>query len=161
MVQNNPDVSPKDTAISEQAWWRVAGGVTLLGLSLVFVVGGVRLGLGSPFRLGTGAFPFLTGLILAAMSLAICVQEWRGDDPVEKPDWVAFASIIGALAIFALTSDRLGLVPGAFLTVVIASYPDRALPFGGKILLAALVAGLSWLLFIQALNLPFKAFVGV
>jgi hypothetical protein len=43
---------------------------------------------------------------------------------------------------------------------VIASFPDRSLPFLGKAALGAVVAAGSWLLFIELLGLPFKAFRG-
>jgi len=141
-------------------WGGEIGGAILLVVSVIFIVGGLQLGLGSPFRLGTGAFPFITGLILSILSIAICIQEWRGDGLEETPDWVGFLAIIGALAVFAATADRLGLVPGTFLTVVVASLPDRGLPPIGKAVLGGIVAAASWVLFVKLLNLPFKAFAG-
>ncbi|MFT7058589.1 MAG: hypothetical protein ACJASV_001090 [Pseudorhodobacter sp.] len=141
-------------------WGGEIGGAVLVVAGIIFMIGGVQLGLGSPFRLGTGAFPFFTGLILAVLAAAICLQEWRSDDVVETPDWVSFLAIIGALAVFAATADRLGLVPGVFLTIVVASSPDRSLSPIGKVLLGGIVALASWVLFIELLNLPLKAIVG-
>jgi hypothetical protein len=51
-------------------------------------------------------------------------------------------------------------VPAAFLTVIVASMPDRSLPLYGKAILGGIVAVASWLLFIETLTLPFKAFAG-
>ena len=142
-------------------WGGEVGGAILFVASIIFIVGGLQLGLGSPFRLGTGAFPFLTGLILAGLSVAICVQELREREGLaDRPDWVNFLAIITALAVFASTADRFGLIPAVFLTIVVASLPDRSLPFVGKAILGGIVATGSWLLFIKLLNLPFKAFVG-
>ena len=125
------------------------------------MVGGWQLGLGVPTRLGTGAFPFVTGAILAVLAVFICLDERRGDGIAEMPDWIAFAAIGGALAVFALTADRLGLVPATFLAVVIASLPDRSLPMAGKALLGIVVALACWGIFIKLLSLPFKPFVGM
>lgn len=140
-------------------WGGAIGGFLLLLTSVIFVVGGVQLGLGSPFRLGTGAFPFITGLILAILSVVICIREIQDRNKLAQiPDWISLAAIIAALAAFATTADRLGLVPAAFLTVIVASLPDRNLSFTGKTILACIVAAGAWLLFIILLNLPLKPF---
>jgi len=143
---------------SALGWGGEIGGLILVGLSLIFMVGGWQLGLGVPTRLGTGAFPFITGAVLAILAAVICVEERRGDGIAETPDWIAFSAISAALAVFAVTADRIGLVPGTFLTVVVASLPDRSLPFLGKAILGSIVSLACWGLFIMALNLPFKPF---
>lgn len=141
-------------------WGGEVGGALLLVLSLVFMVGGWQLGLGVPTRLGTGAFPFITGAILAILAAVICIEERRGDGITDTPDWVAFLAISGALAVFAVTADRIGLVPAVFLTVVVASLPDRSLSLVGKAVLGVVVALACWGLFVELLNLPFKPFAG-
>ena len=147
---------------SAMEWGGEIGGALLVIGSIIFMIGGVQLELGSPFRLGTGAFPFITGLILFVLAIAICIQEWRGGDGLaDTPDWTSFAAIIAALAVFASTADRLGLVPAVFLTILVASSPDRSLSLVGKALLGSIVAVASWVLFIELLNLPFKAVVGI
>lgn len=138
------------------------GGFVLIVISIVFIIGGIKLGLGSPFRLGTGAFPFVTGLLLACLSVAICITEIRSRQSLaQTPDWISFMAITAALAVFASTADRFGLVPAAFMTVVVASLPDRDLSLLGKIFLGGVIAAGAWLLFIRLLNLPLKAFVGI
>ena len=141
-------------------WGGAIGGAILLALSVVFMVGGWELGLGVPTRLGTGAFPFISGALLAILAIAICIEERRGDGIAETPDWIAALSISAALAVFAVTVGRVGLVPGAFLTVVVASLPDRSLPLRGKLILGCIVSVVCWVLFIELLNLPIKPFVG-
>jgi hypothetical protein len=136
------------------------GGAGFLVLSLIFIVGGFELGLGSPRRLGTGAFPVITGIILAILSLAVIAADLRDTPDTVIPDWISFFAIGGALAVFALTVGRIGLVPGVFLTVVTASLPDRSLGFPGKFILGAGVALACWGLFIGVIGLPFDAFMG-
>ena len=152
--------APKEHSALE--WGGEIGGAILVVGSIIFMIGGLQLGLGSPFRLGTGAFPFITGLILFVLAAAICVQEWRGGNGLaDKPDWVNFGAIVAAIAVFAATADRLGLVPAVFLTILVASSPDRSLSLKGKAILGGIVAVASWILFIELLNLPFKPIVGL
>lgn len=156
----NPPDTPEENAHSALGWGGEIGGLILLGLSIVFMIGGWQLGLGIPTRLGTGAFPFATGAILAVLATIICIEERRGDGIAETPDWIELFAICAALAIFALTADLLGLVPAVFLTVVVASIPDRTLPIIGKVILGVVVALGCWGIFIELLNLPLKPFVG-
>jgi len=142
-------------------WGGEIGGILLLALSIIFIVGGWQLGLGVPTRLGTGAFPFVTGAVLAVLSVLICIAERKGDGLAEVPDWVGLVAIGAALAVFALTVDRVGLVPGVFATVIVASLPDRNLSFAGKAVLGLLVALACWGVFIELLNLPVSPFVGL
>lgn len=153
----NPGAEPAKQH-SALGWEGGIGSLILIILSIIFMVGALNLGLGVPTRLGTGAFPFLAGAVLAVLAAAICIEEWRGGGLAETPDWIGFLAITAALAIFAVTADRLGLVPAAFLTVFISSLPDRSLPLIGKAVLGCIVAVASWALFIRVLNLPFKAF---
>ena len=146
---------------SALGWGGEIGGALLLLLSIVFMVGGWELGLGVPTRLGTGAFPFFSGAILAVLAVVICIEERRGDGIAELPDWIGLLAICAALSVFAVTAERIGLVPAAFLTVVVASLPDRSLRFRGKAILGCIVALACWGLFIELLNLPFKPFVGI
>jgi hypothetical protein len=151
----------EEAARPPHAYLGALGGLALLILSLVFIVGGYELGVGSPRRLGTGAFPVITGFILAVLSLVVIAGDLRDTSDAERPDWISFAAIGAALAVFALTVGRIGLVPGAFLTVITASVPDPSLPLLGKIILGAVVSLACWALFIGVIGLPVAAFGGL
>lgn len=157
---SSQDVDTPEEAHGPHAYWGAAGGAALAALSVYFMAGGLELGLGALFRPGTGAFPFFTGLIVLLLSVAIIIEDLRAKGLAETPDWVSFAAISAALATFALTAERFGLVPAAFLTTVIASLPDRTLSPMRKAVLGLVVAGASWVLFIKMLGLPFKALAG-
>lgn len=139
---------------------RLAGAAVLFALSIYFMVGGLDLGLGSPFRPGTGAFSFFSGLVLIVLASAILWQDLNGTGITGQPDWISFLAITGALSVFAMVAERFGLLPATFLTVLTASAPDRSLPWLGKTLLGLFMAALGYFLFIEALGLPFKAFRG-
>jgi len=159
MQGNKPPEAERETE-NALGWGGEIGGLILLAVSAVFIVGGWQLGLGVPTRLGTGAFPFITGIVLAVLAVAICIVERRGDGLAEVPDWLAALAICAALAVFALTVGRLGLVPGVFLTVIVASLPDRSLRLPGKAALGLGVALGCWAVFVELLNLPIKPFPG-
>lgn len=74
----NP-VTPAAEAHGALGWGGEIGGVLLLILGIIFMVGGWQLGLGVPTRLGTGAFPFVSGALLAVLAVVICIEERRGD----------------------------------------------------------------------------------
>ncbi len=149
------------TARPSLAYVGALGGAGLLALSMVFIVGGFELGIGSLRRLGTGAFPVITGFTLAVLSLAIIAADLRDTSDAEPPDWISFAAIGAALAVFALTVGRIGLVPGVFLTTITASLPDPSLRLFGKLALGAGVSLVCWALFIGLIGLPFDAFMGL
>lgn len=151
----------EDAARPPHSWLGALGGAGLLILSIVFVVGGIDLGFGAPRRLGTGAFPILTGAVLAVLASAIILMDLRDTSDAEKPDWINFAAIGTALAVFAVVSERLGLMPAVFLAVVTASLPDPSLRFRGKLKLGAVISLGCWALFIGLLDLPFAAFRGI
>ena len=142
-------------------WGGEVGGILLFALSIIFMVGGWQLGLGVPTRLGTGAFPFATGSVLAVLSAFICIAERNGDGLAEAPDWIGMLAIAAALAVFAISVERVGLVPGVTAAVFVASLPDRTLSFPRKALLGLFLALVCWGVFIELLNLPFKPLVGM
>ncbi|SFI28096.1 tripartite tricarboxylate transporter TctB family protein [Jannaschia pohangensis] len=159
--ETQSSVEPRgDEARSVPVLVAILGGVGLLALSLVFVIGGVELGVGTPRRLGTGAFPVLSGLTLAIICVGIILGDLRNGHLDEVPDWISFFAIGAALAIFAFVAERFGLVPAVFLATITASLPDRTLPWIGKAALGAGVSLASWGLFIGVLDLPFRAYMG-
>lgn len=157
---NDPQASTAPPPVG-LGWGGEIGGLLLIVLGLIFMVGGWQLGLGVPTRLGTGAFPFATGAVLTILSVFICIAERRGQGLEDMPDWIGLLAIAAALAVFGFSVEHVGLVPGIFATVMVASLPDRSLSFVGKALLGGVVALICWGVFIGVLNLPIKPFVGI
>ena len=95
-----------------------------------------------------------------ALAVAIVVHDVKGRARADAPDWISMLAIGAALVTFATAAERYGLVPATFLTVVVASAPERSLSWPARLTLGAGVALGGWLLFIEALGLPFKAIAG-
>lgn len=163
MTQSPTDPDKKGAPSPEKnttalGWGGEIGGILLFALSVVFMVGGWQLGLGAPTRLGTGAFPFITGAVLSVLAICIILAERGGDGLAQMPDWQSLLAIAAALGCFALLAERIGLVPGVLATIIVASLPDRSLSMRGKIVLGLIVALACWVIFVELLNLPIKPF---
>ena len=114
--------------------------------------------------MGPGYFPALLGGALAAMGAALAlVALWRDEPPAEeetRPDVRALLAVLAGLAAFALLLPQAGLVPAVAGLVVIAAQGSGQMRPGGALVLAAVLAGLSWAIFRLGLGLPLPAFSG-
>ncbi|MAM10436.1 MAG: hypothetical protein CML23_08235 [Rhizobiaceae bacterium] len=139
-----------------------AGTLLIGAIALVFVIGAVTaLDLGTPRRMGPGAFPLIAGGILVILSAVALVEDMKAGAEHLKIDWRTVVPIALAVAGFALVTPRFGVLPGAGVCVLIASYAVGALsPLRRAGLVIGAVLGV-WLVFIVGLRLPLEAFRGV
>lgn len=138
-----------------------AGTLLIGAIALVFVIGAFSvLDLGTPRRMGPGAFPLIAGGILVVLSVVALVGDIEVGAEHLKVDWRAVVPIALAVAGFALVTPRFGVLPGAGLCVLIASFAVGALsPLRRAGLVVGAVLGV-WLVFIVGLRLPLEAFRG-
>ncbi len=138
-----------------------AGTLLIGAIALVFVIGAVTvLDLGTPRRMGPGAFPLIAGGILVILSIIALVGDMKADAEHLKIDWRTVIPIALAVAGFALVTPRFGVLPGAGVCVLIASFAVGRLSLLRR---AGLVIGAVlgvWLVFIVGLRLPLEAFRG-
>lgn len=135
----------------------IGGGILLAsGLIGLFIASGYDLG--TPRRMGAGAYPLLVSGALALVGLVIVGPAVLR--PAEGA--LSFAvrpalAILGSLMAFAFAMPFLGLIPAVAISVVVASLGQRQ---GDPIHIALLALGVSlacWLVFIIGLNLPLAA----
>ena len=140
----------------------VTGGLLALGLGLWVMLEASGYALGSTRRMGPGYFPTLLGGMMAAMGLALAALSlWREEaGSEERADPRALLAVLAGLAGFALVLPRAGLVPAVVVLVVIAAQGSGQMRLGGTLLLAGVLAGLSWAIFRLGLGLPLPAFSG-
>jgi len=132
----------------------LAGGIFIL-IGGAFGVGSLGYGLGTPLRMGPGAFPLLVGVIVAALGLAIVVKGLiAGEVAAFGPiPWRAIAVIVLAIMFFGFTVRGLGFVPTSAVTALLTTLAStRVRP----LMAVAVTAGLTvaaTLIFVVGLQL--------
>ncbi|MFI9556289.1 tripartite tricarboxylate transporter TctB family protein [Nonomuraea endophytica] len=132
----------------------LAGGIFVL-IGGAFAAGSLGYELGTPLRLGPGAFPLLAGLIVAALGLAIVIKGLVAGELIEfgPIPWRAVAAIAAALVFFGLTVRGLGFVPASAVTVLLATLAStRVRPLMAVAVTAGLTAAAT-VIFVVGLRL--------
>ncbi|TDE57246.1 tripartite tricarboxylate transporter TctB family protein [Nonomuraea mesophila] len=120
-----------------------------------FVVGSLGYELGTPLRMGPGAFPLLVGVLVAALGLGIVVKGLVAGEMIVfgRIPWRAIGVITLALVFFGFTVRGLGFVPASAVTALLTTLADsRVRP----LMAVAVAAGLtlaSTLIFVVGLQL--------
>ncbi|MBN9671206.1 tripartite tricarboxylate transporter TctB family protein [Roseibium aggregatum] len=138
-----------------------AGTLLLLVIALTFVAGALTvLELGTPRRMGPGAFPLIAGLILTGLCVVTLFRDLRMPAAYQVADWRSVGSVAAAVAVFAIVTPLLGVLPAAGACAFAASFAVGSLSHARR---AALVTGAVlgvWLIFLVGLRLPLEAFRG-
>lgn len=133
-------------------------GMMFIAFGAGFAGYGTRYALGTAERMGPGYFPTVLGILLAVIGLVVAVGGVAGKgepERIKKFAWSTLLLIIGPIVLFGLLLDTLGLVACLFMLVVVSSYASHE--FGWKAALgnAAVLIGLSLLVFVYLLKLQF------
>ena len=143
----------------------VAAGAALTAFGIFFAVyAATQLSLGSFSMMGSGMFPFLTGLVLSMIGLVLTVvtlakartSAGTADDDVEKPQWLSLAVVIAAIAAFALMIRPFGVAPAIFVLTLVASIASEKLAVPKGLVLAGVLSAVVWAVFVFALGLPLQ-----
>lgn len=134
----------------------VAAGLLYMLFGAAFSVGALGYKLGDPSRMGPGWFPFAIGLLLVVVG---AVTAWSGIRPnaaelkVRTPELGPLAWIIGAVVLFGLLLQPMGLVVSLLVLVLVSSMASHE--FSWKAALASAVALIlfSTAVFIWGINL--------
>ncbi|HEY5798539.1 MAG TPA: tripartite tricarboxylate transporter TctB family protein [Bosea sp. (in: a-proteobacteria)] len=134
----------------------------LLGLFLVGVAAGAlfatrNLAVGHAADMGPGYMPRVVSLALLGFGLFFCTRGiWRAGAAlaIEPVLLRPLLAILGAVGVFALTAERLGLAIAAVVTVILASFATREGRLRETVPFALVLSGAAVLLFIKVLALP-------
>ncbi|MEU8394115.1 tripartite tricarboxylate transporter TctB family protein [Nonomuraea sp. NPDC048892] len=132
----------------------LAGGIFVL-IGGAFVAGSLGYELGTPLRMGPGAFPLLVGLIVAGLGLAIVVKGLVAGEVITfgPIPWRAVAAITVAVLFFGFTVRGLGFVPTSAVTALLTTLAStRVRPLMALAVAAGLTAA-STLIFVVGLQL--------
>lgn len=139
----------------------VLAGLLFLFFGLAAVVLARNYPFGTSMRMGPGYFPTILGGLLAVLGAGVIV---RGllvrDEPMGRFELGPTLLILSAVALFALTVERLGIVLSVTLVVLVSALPSGHFRWHEVIVLALLMVGLAVGLFTYGLGLPFKVFPG-
>ncbi|MEV0390984.1 tripartite tricarboxylate transporter TctB family protein [Nonomuraea sp. NPDC050643] len=132
----------------------LAGAIFIL-IGGAFVVGSLGYELGTPLRMGPGAFPLLVGAIVAVLGLGIVVKGLVAGEVIAfgPIPWRAIVVIVLAVLFFGFTVRGLGFVPTSAVTALLTTLAStRVRP----LMAVAVAAGLtlaSTLIFVVGLQL--------
>ena len=112
---------------TRRSWPDVLAGAIFIALGAAFATGALGYDLGTPLRLGPGAFPLLVGAIVAALGLAIAVKGLIAGEAITfgRIPWRAAAVITLALLFFGYTVRGLGFVPASAVTTLLTTLAAR------------------------------------
>jgi hypothetical protein len=142
-------------------------GLMFMGVGAAFAWGASGYTLGDGARMGPGYFPLALGILLALLGCIITfkalVVETADGDKIGAIAWkplffiilanLVFGACIGGLPLIGL--KPLGLIIGIYLLTFIASKAGEEFSFKPVLILATLLAILSYLAFIVLLKLQF------
>jgi hypothetical protein len=137
----------------------VFAGLFFVAIGLLFMLASTNYNMGSASRMGPGYFPALLAGCLMLIGLVVGlrgVKNWsRDSETFEQP--ISLKSIIfilGGTILFGITLTPLGLfIATAVLVIVSSAAAERAFHWQ-TLLLAAVLAGFSAVVFVIALGLP-------
>lgn len=134
-------------------------GLLLLCVSLFFAYGLIELPIGTAFRMGPGYFPLVLTALLAALSLGIMANGFRGEgEPIGVIPWRALVVITVSIVLYGVTLRGLGLVPALALTVLVSTFAGDKWSAVRAIALTAILVVSCTLVFVNGLGLPLSLF---
>ncbi|MEU4573581.1 tripartite tricarboxylate transporter TctB family protein [Nonomuraea sp. ATR24] len=133
----------------------VLAGVVFILIGGAFVAGSLGYELGTPLRMGPGAFPLLVGAVVAALGLAIVVKGLVAGEVIAfgPIPWRAVGVIVLALVFFGFTVRGLGFVPASLVTALLTTVASKRVR---PLMAVAVAAGLTvaaTLIFVVGLQL--------
>jgi len=136
-------------------------GALFIGLGIAAVYVARDYPLGTTMRMGPGYFPIVLGILLALSGIAVVARGLT----VRGESLSGFALgplllVLGAVASFAFTVERLGIIAAVALVVVVSSLASGRFRWFEVVGLAVLMTALAVGLFTRALGLPFRLLPG-
>jgi hypothetical protein len=132
----------------------LAGGVFVL-IGGAFVVGALGYELGTPLRMGPGAFPALVGAAVIALGLAIVIKGLIAGEVVSfgPIPWRAIVVIVLAVLFFGFTVEGFGFVPTSAVTALLTTLASSRVRPLTAVAVAAGLTMASTLIFVVGLQL--------
>jgi hypothetical protein len=117
--------------------------------------------MGSAMRMGPGYFPTLLGAVLVLLGLVLAARAfWFRGEPVGAWAFRPLVLVHGAVVVFALTVQSLGLVVATMALVGLSRLGGWDFRLLEVVVLSLFLAALGIGLFVYGLGLPFRVWPG-
>jgi hypothetical protein len=134
-------------------------GVMFFTIGLLAMVIAFNYPLGTSARMGPGYFPRVLGGILMLLGLILALRSFKQKGaPITPFAWRSMALVLGAVFLFALIVNRVGLVISCVLLIFISGYASKEFNVKESAISAVVLSIASVLLFIVGLKLQFPIF---
>ncbi len=140
---------------NKQDFW---AGAMFVALGLGFAYQATSYQMGTAARMGPGYFPFWLGICLAVLGAVVALTALRPKatkTTVDKFDFKILGIIVGAVVLFGLLLQPLGLYLSLFILVVLSSLASHEFSWKVAVINAAFLVVFCWLAFIKGLGLIF------
>ncbi|HOB66665.1 tripartite tricarboxylate transporter TctB family protein [Ottowia sp.] len=143
-------------------------GLLYMLTGIAFAWGATNYNIGDGARMGPGYFPLLLGIVLAVIGGIVLFQslvvETPDGDKIGKWAWKPLLFIIASNFLFgillggwpALGIPAMGLIIAIFVLTFVAALAGTEFRFVEVLILAILLAALSWFAFVWGLKLQFQ-----
>ncbi|WP_161138944.1 tripartite tricarboxylate transporter TctB family protein [Propylenella binzhouense] len=137
----------------------LASGIIFLAIAAVFWTGSFAMPIGTAARMGPGYFPQVLSVLLALLGAGIVASSLYVEDSMPAAfHWRGLAFIIGAAVLFGVLLKPLGIVPALGATILITTMASPNFRPATALVLAVGLVGFVWIVFVEALHLPWVAF---
>jgi len=138
---------------------------TIVGIA--FAWGATNYTIGEGARMGPGYFPLMLGILLAVLGMVITftalVVETEGGDKVGSIAWRPLCFVIGANILFGVLLagvprfgiPAFGLIVAIYGLTFVAALAGDEFRFKEVVILATVLAAISWGAFVKMLSLQF------
>lgn len=134
----------------------IAAGVLYVLFGAAFSIGALQYKLGDPSRMGPGWFPFWVGVLLVVVGACTALGGLRlsaSPERIKAFELRALAWVIGAVVLFGLLLQPLGMVAALAVLVVVASLASHEFTWTGALASAVVLILFSAAVFIWGINL--------
>jgi hypothetical protein len=157
MTIDSPNPATPNSPLHVLARKNVLAGLMFIAIAALGLWVSRDYPIGTALRMGTGYVPRLLCWILMGLGAAILIQGLREKDAQpERTSWRQLMPIVvvtTSLIAFALAIEQLGLVLSILLLVGIGAIAARDIRIWETLVAAAVLIGLSWVIFILGLGL--------
>jgi hypothetical protein len=144
-------------------------GLLFMGFGIAFTWGATTYKVGQADRMGPGYFPLILGILMTVLGILITVKalavKTESGEKIGGWAWkplvyvlaanLAFGVLLGGLPSIKLPA--IGIIAGIYVLTIVASLAGRRFRFRRALILATVLAAVSYLVFIVLLKLQIPA----